>query len=212
MSTVQTQWSKQLDMLKNAIEDKIGSLSLASCYTSYLTSLPLNVTLNIINESLFPCIIDKGFTVDINYKPLTGLFQRSLESCSFSSTPRSPSVDKSTGSESSLPPPPPSHATPHPVTLINDAPIIESTKELAHFLSTTLSTEKQLSHHVITGINAIQFLISVTIKKAWNRWPLLYDPENLVKQFITVDNEVIVILNTRNRYVHMCTLYIINNS
>lgn len=203
---------------------QLGVLALAACYTSYLTPLPPTSTLSIINNHLLPCITEKGFTIDMSSKLVLGLFQPNLVP-SFTSSPRSLSADRSSNSSvsnaedappSNPPPPspPPPTATPHLLTvpIEEDRPTISNFDELSHCLLTTLSSESLSSHHVYTAINTNQLLQMALIGGAWNRWPLVYDPEGLAVKFIKQcwgkeaeeekeNSKGVVVLDARDRYI-----------
>lgn len=221
LSMAHVQWSQQLDVLGYALSDQLGTLALVAAYTSYLTPLPPNSTLSVINSHILPCIAEKGFTIDLRNKLTTSLFQPLLTPPLVSST-HSPSDNGSPKSsdsdaEDSPPPPPPPTATPHlpPVPLDEDQPSIDSFDELAHCLLGVLSSDRLRSHYVFTSLNTIRLLCMALVGGAWNRWPLIFDPEGMAVQCVQQcwdeemeDEEqkgrVSVVVDARYRYVCVC--------
>ena len=138
-------------------------LALTLAHVSYLTATPPHVSEHLLVNHLQPCILERGLILDSEYLG-GGLVGAVLP---YYATPRT-SLDGQ---------------VPAPSQVMGSLPYLTDmfpNQELYLDILRTLSPHDFPETVDIEGVNVVWGLLQQLMNGAWNKWPLVYDPEGMV--------------------------------
>uniref|UniRef100_A0A1X7UKN4 Uncharacterized protein n=1 Tax=Amphimedon queenslandica TaxID=400682 RepID=A0A1X7UKN4_AMPQE len=172
LSSHYNEWNTVRDNLSGALTSQIGQLALTTCYTSYLTSLDPQQALNIVTHHVKPSILDKGFTLSPHggIPPLQGIIMGAGDSGSSKIEEQQENTSSSTGGEER-----------------EEESTLKCTGYQYHdlFNDVLLMLNPIQSLQSLPSLSLLHHLYAVLVEHAWNRWTLLYDPDNIATSLLS---------------------------
>lgn len=196
MSGFHEHWQSELESSNEAISHNMGALCLTVTVSCYLASAEAHVQMEVVNNQIVPILQERG--ISLHWKTCNTF----MKTISDVSGPPSSSdndgdrdsiqvaelgggdEDMSAGARSSK-------------ALLSCSYASLSGCVLTHMISESLA-DRWLSlaatHH-----SPPYLLCSGLICTSWNRWPLVYDPQDLALRSITQCNKDVVCMDATNR-------------
>ena len=177
LSSHYTEWNVTRDKLSSALTSQIGQLALTTCYTTYLTSLDPQEAQTIISEHIKPSIIEKGFTLSPHggIPPLQGILGTTL------SDPSPQDSDSNRGD---------SNPRTEPIEQEENEDTHQVVKKSMQYQYQSLCTDillmlnPSVSIQSLPSLSLLHKLYFVLVEHSWNRWTLLYDPDDMATSFL----------------------------
>ena len=184
------------------LHQSIGALTLTTVLATYLSHLPPHTQVEIVNNQLRPTLEERGVGLEekgvgLNWKPANPFMSMfSLSPC--------PSIQASIPHKDAS-------ALQQDTTMAEDpsskkiSPVSETFPSYGHFSASILPflvDESFVDGWLAEGYGVSQLLHLALVETAWNRWPLVYDPEGFAASWIKrCKGEELVCLDATDRYV-----------
>ena len=200
LSPVSEGWSTQRDLLSSALSHHIGPLSVGVSFVTYLTLCDPSVVLDIVNNHLKPCVTEMGFVTE-NDQVFAGLLNQLSPKHLYPCSKQSPILstqdsfpiqggDRDTASDQ------PDHLESLESSLNKDtvASEHECNGDKVVLPSQYYSSFHDICSNVIMStldpksccrptptMDPVHTAYSEVMLGSWNKWPLVSDPEGLLK-------------------------------
>ena len=184
------------------LHQSIGDLTLTTVMATYLSHLPPHMQMEIVNNELRPTLEERGVGLEesgvgLHWKaanPFMNMF--CLSSCS-SIQASIPHQAASAVLQDT--------ATTEDPTAKNISPVSEKFPSYSHLSASAfpfLVDESFVNSWLAEGYGVSQLLPLTLVETAWNRWPLVYNPEGFAASWIKkCRGEELVCLDATDRYL-----------
>lgn len=206
MQDLSTHWKSRKNNLSFAVTNKIGQLALSVSFVTYLAALEPQSVVEIIRGLLKPCIEEKGLPFDsetILHGLLGGLYIKSSNETVKDEPAECEPLDKDSSSKTSEEPhssddsppnqsttdlqTPPTEAEPQmePVSNNNQSnAIVDQYRMLIVNILHALDQTQSLKTLTLSKDTIMHRLLSELLNHSWNKWPLVYDPHNIIMSIL----------------------------
>ncbi len=186
LSEVNSDWSSQPTDITATLSKAVGMCCLSVCVSVYLPPLPTHTQLDIINSQVLPIMKERGVELHFPVKD-------QLLSAFVSENHISKDLDKTPSNEDDV-----SHCIDESTQSVIH---VCSYSELAQAVVSTIAPQSSMHSWLSSCCSVSQTIGFGLVEGAWRKWPLMYDPHGLAREWVkSTIGETLISLDGENRW------------
>lgn len=203
LSGLQENWRGQLESSTAAIGQSVGALCIAATLACYLSSAEPHALMEVVNVQIVPLLEERGISL---YWKTCNDFARAVSGICDAPSGFETSTTQDSLGDSELNEKDNADAATDCKALLSSSYNSLSWCVLSHMIPESLTDRWLAAPSLCHSLSYM--LCSALIHTSWNKWPLVYDPQDLFLRCMQECSKELVMLDATDRYINrMCMLF-----